>query len=48
VTFSEDGVAWDGDLDDGIEADKGDSTTRSFDVSGLGADGRLLLRVERN
>ena len=39
---------WDGDLDDGIEADKGDSTTRSFDVNGLGADGRLLLRVERN
>lgn len=40
---------WDSDLDDGVKADDGDTTTRTFDISGLAsASGKLFLRIERN
>ena len=47
VKVSTDLSNWDADLDDGVEADLGESTTRTFDISGLAADGKLYFRVER-
>lgn len=48
VRFSPDLVDWTGDLDDGIPADDGESTTASFDLSLLpgGTPARLFFRVE--
>ena len=40
---------WDANLDDGIEADAGETTTRSLDIAGLASeDGKLFFRVETN
>ncbi len=48
VTYSTDLLVWDGDLDDGVVADAGEVTTRTFDIEGLaGQGGRLYMRVER-
>jgi hypothetical protein len=47
VKFSTDMIDWDSDLDDGIEADTGVSTTRTFDIGGLAEEGNLWLRVEK-
>lgn len=48
VKYSTDGSDWSGDLDDGVDADPGETTTRAFDIGGLAKDGRILFRVERN
>ena len=49
VKYSSNMEEWDSDLDDGVKADDGDTTTRTFDVSGLAsASGKLFLRIERN
>jgi hypothetical protein len=49
VSFSTDLVNWDGDLDDGVDADEGESTTRDFNVAALVAeDESLYFRIERN
>ncbi|MDA7639636.1 hypothetical protein N8686_03475, partial [Akkermansiaceae bacterium] len=49
IKYSTNMEEWDSDLDDGVKADDGDTTTRTFDVSGLaGASGKLFLRIERN
>jgi hypothetical protein len=48
VKYSTDLVNWDGDLDDGVDADLGETTTRDFDLSGIEAEGELFFRVERN
>jgi len=49
VKVSRDMMSWDADLDDGINADKGESTTETFDLglAGFGGAGRLFFRVER-
>ncbi|MFT5105263.1 MAG: hypothetical protein ACI8XO_000604 [Verrucomicrobiales bacterium] len=47
VVYSNDLVAWIGDLDDTILADAGETTTRSYNVSGQTKDGRLYIRVQR-
>ena len=52
VKYSRDLGKWDdpqdGDLDDGIEADAGPTTTREFDLSDAGLEGesRVYFRVE--
>ncbi len=48
VRYTTDLSNWNSDLDDSIEADDGDSTTRSFDLSenGLDDETRLFFRVE--
>ncbi len=40
---------WDGDLDDGIEPDEGDTTTRIWDLSLLGREPLdvLFFRIEK-
>ena len=49
VKVSGDLIDWDADLDDGVEADEGDTTTRSFGIAGLPSEGGdLFFRVERN
>ena len=49
VKVSTDLTNWDGDLDDGVEADAGETTTRSFSVAGLASEGgELFFRIERN
>ena len=46
VVYSTDLQSWDSDLDDGINADDGDSTTRTFNVEGLDEpNGQLFIRV---
>ena len=49
VTFSKDLIGWEGDLNDSIAADAGETTTRTFDLSaaGLGGAGRVYFRVEK-
>ena len=48
VRFSTDLNNWDADLDDGVEPDAGETTTRGFDISGLASeDGKLYFRVEK-
>jgi hypothetical protein len=49
VSYSTDLQEWDGDLADGVDADAGDSTTKSFDLSlaGLGAPTQLFFRIEK-
>jgi hypothetical protein len=48
VIYSTDLQNWDGDLDDLVLADAGDSTTRAFDIDGLaGPGGQLFVRVTR-
>ena len=49
VTFSKDLTGWEGDLNDSIAADAGETTTRTFDLSaaGLGDAGRVYFRVEK-
>lgn len=50
VRFSRDMTNWDGDLNDGIPAAAGETTTtETFDLSdaGLGAEGRVFFRVEK-
>lgn len=48
VKISTDLSSWQADLDDGVEADPGDSTTRSFVIGDLASDGgKLFFRVER-
>ena len=49
VRFSRDMKDWTADLDDGIEPDAGELTTRRFDISGLPTpDGKMFFRVERS
>jgi hypothetical protein len=48
VKASTDLMTWDADLDDSIEADAGDTTTRVFAVGIAPVDGKLFFRVERN
>ena len=50
VRYSRDMTSWESDLDDGVEADPGDTTTRTFDLTtaGLsGGDGPIFFRVEK-
>ena len=48
VKFSTDMTNWDADLDDGVAADAGETTTRTFGIGGLAsADGKLFFRIER-
>jgi hypothetical protein len=49
VKFSKDMTSWGGDLDDDVDADAGDTTTKSFDLTtaGLAGAGRVYFRVER-
>ena len=49
VKWSRDMKSWEADLDDGIEGDPGDSTTRMFDLTLAGLEGeeRVYFRVER-
>jgi hypothetical protein len=48
VRYSTDLINWDNDLDDGILADDGDSTTRTFDLAefSLESKTKLFFRVE--
>ncbi len=48
VRYSTDLINWGNDLDDGIPADDGDVTTRTFDLAEFGLDGesRIFFRVE--
>lgn len=51
VSYSLDLQTWDAELDDGVPADPGETTTREFDLSGLpDLEGvsQLFFRVERN
>ena len=49
VRYSTNLASWDGDLDDSVEADDGEQTTRTFRIGGLASDdGELFFRVERN
>jgi len=49
VKFSKDMTSWGGDLDDDVDADAGDTTTKSYDLTtaGLAGAGRVYFRVER-
>ena len=47
VKYSEDMINWDGDLDDSIDADAGEQTTRTFSLRGAGFSNRVFFRVER-
>ena len=47
VKYSTDLINWDSDIDDGVEADEGESTTRIFDISDLGLLERGYFRVEK-
>jgi hypothetical protein len=49
VRYSEDLIEWGGDLDDGVDGDEGESTTRTFDVGDLVQNSpTLFFRVDRN
>ena len=49
VKYSEDMKDWSADLDDAVEADAGDQTTKTFDLAGteLTDVGKVFFRVER-
>jgi len=49
IRYSTDLINWDTDLDDGVIADDGDSTTRTYDLSQFGLEGetRIFFRVEK-
>jgi len=49
VKFSKDMTSWGEDLDDDVDADAGDTTTKSYDLTtaGLAGAGRVYFRVER-
>lgn len=48
VKFSTDLSNWDGELDDGVEADPGETTTRTFPLGGFVPEGgKLFFRVEK-
>ena len=50
VRYSRDMTTWENDLDDGVEADAGDITTRTFDLTNAGlsgTDGPIFFRVEK-
>jgi len=48
IKYSTDLTNWELDLDDGVEADAGKTTTRTFDITGLATEGeRLYFRVEK-
>jgi hypothetical protein len=49
VKYSQDMTNWDGDLDDGVDADAGESTTLTFDLAliDLTTPDRVFFRVER-
>ena len=49
VRVSTDLKNWDGELDDDVDADAGNQTTREFDLAeaGFGDAGRVYIRVER-
>ena len=48
VKYSTDMTNWDADLDDGVIADAGDSTTRTYGIAGIaGEGGKLFFRVEK-
>lgn len=48
IFFSTDLLNFEGELDDGIQADPGDTTTRTFDLSsfGLADQGKLFFKVQ--
>ena len=48
VRYSRDQVDWQGDIDDSVEPDDGDTTTYSFDLNvfELGSEPRLFFRVD--
>ncbi len=46
VKYSRDLSNWDGDLDDGVAADAGDTTTRTFDLSGAQLEGATTSTLE--
>ncbi len=49
VRYSEDMIDWSSDLDDSVDADAGEQTTRTFDLknAGFGDASRVFFRVER-
>ena len=47
IKYSNDISNWDKELEDSINADPGEQTTRTFDVDGLEAEGKLFFRVEK-
>ncbi|MCH1508704.1 MAG: hypothetical protein L7T84_05835, partial [Akkermansiaceae bacterium] len=48
VKYSTDMTNWDADLDDGVIADAGDSTNRTYGIAGIaGEGGKLFFRVEK-
>jgi len=47
VKFSTDLINWDADIDDGIAADAGESTTRTFNISELDLPESVFFRVEK-
>ncbi len=47
VKYSTDLINWDSDIEDSVEADAGESTTRIFDISGLGLPDNVYFRVEK-
>lgn len=46
IKYSNDMNNWGNELEDSIDADPGEQTTRTFDVTGLEAEGKLFFRVE--
>ena len=49
IKYSKDMTNWDADLDDGVPAGSGKTTTAEFDLSeaGLAEDARVFFRVEK-
>ena len=47
LKYSTDLINWDSDIDDGIEADAGESTTRVFDILELDLPQNVYFRVEK-
>jgi hypothetical protein len=47
VLYSTDLISWDSDLDDGIAAGAGDSTTETFSLEGLALPEKVFFRVEK-
>ena len=47
IKYSTDLINWDSDIEDDVQADAGDSTTRIFDISDLGLTGSVYFRVEK-
>lgn len=50
VRYSTDLISWDNDLEDGIVADEGDATTKTFDLAEFGLEDlpKIFFRVEKD